>query len=218
MVSPCGILETDTQKCSTELKSMPVLQVRDAGRRILDSLAEAHGFTWMNYIHWILNDGVASFLLVFSLFFSMEIVHSIWMFKKLWFSQQLLSLCLQSVWQVTLQPLQEGMFNNISESFNHGKIISLSFSLEILNVQQRIYSFRQWITIPCWQFRKRLFLLHKAKVVERQGHSACCLCLGQFFVFVGLNVLRWQKNQIAKSWSSPSDQTWSDGNFVLFLI
>lgn len=71
------------------------------------------------------------------------------------------------------------MLNNISESFNHEKMSFLS-SLEVLNIQHyiRIYLFRQWITTPFRQVGKRSFLIHEAKMVERQGHTACFLLFG----------------------------------------
>lgn len=52
---------------------MPVLQVRGAGWEEdvgFIGRGTKHGFTWMNFVHQILNDGIASFLMVFTVTFS----------------------------------------------------------------------------------------------------------------------------------------------------
>lgn len=53
------------------------------------------------------------------------------------------------------------------------KMSSLGSILEALNIQQKIYLFRQWNTIACQEAEKSPFLLHEAKMIEEQSHAEC---------------------------------------------
>lgn len=79
IVNPCSvsknyISDSDTQKCFSEVISMPVLQIRGVGLGKEVSLAEALSMLlheWITYsrCRFLILDGVASFLLFFTVTF-----------------------------------------------------------------------------------------------------------------------------------------------------